>query len=56
MLAPSMYTWPPFWWTMSHTSVIVSSKTPCVDGYVIINAESCAGRGGNMWGEKWESR
>ena len=38
MLAPSMYTWPPCWCTMRHTSLIVSSNTPCVDGYVTISA------------------
>src|SRR6478609_267996 len=32
MFAPSRYTWPPYLWTIAHTSLIVSSKTPYVDG------------------------
>mmetsp|Transcript_20572 Transcript_20572/g.55435 ORF Transcript_20572/g.55435 Transcript_20572/m.55435 type:complete len:246 (+) Transcript_20572:1016-1753(+) len=40
MLAPSMYTWPPFWCTMSQISWMPSSNTPCVDGYVTMSEES----------------
>src|SRR5688500_49831 len=32
MLAPSVYTWPPCWWTMSQIATMSSSNTPCVDG------------------------
>mmetsp|Transcript_15918 Transcript_15918/g.38751 ORF Transcript_15918/g.38751 Transcript_15918/m.38751 type:complete len:244 (+) Transcript_15918:1125-1856(+) len=38
MLAPSMYTWPPWRWMVSHTSLMPSSYTPCVEGYVTISA------------------
>ena len=31
-LAPSMYTWPPNWWTIVQISRIDSSNTPWVDG------------------------
>ena len=36
--APSRYTWPPFSCTTAQISRICSSNTPCVDGYVTINA------------------
>src|SRR5450830_1448776 len=36
MLAPSMYTWPPCECTISHSSLMPSSDTPWVDGYVTI--------------------
>mmetsp|Transcript_16055 Transcript_16055/g.54722 ORF Transcript_16055/g.54722 Transcript_16055/m.54722 type:complete len:229 (+) Transcript_16055:694-1380(+) len=38
MLAPSMYTWPPFVWMMLQISSMPSSYTPWVDGYVTISA------------------
>src|SRR5205823_10965370 len=38
MFAPSIYTWPPCACTTSQISRIVGSKTPCVEGYVTINA------------------
>src|SRR5207253_3421984 len=39
-LAPSTYTWPPWRCTRSQIGPIASSNTPCVDGYVTINAAS----------------
>mmetsp|Transcript_27393 Transcript_27393/g.68599 ORF Transcript_27393/g.68599 Transcript_27393/m.68599 type:complete len:244 (+) Transcript_27393:1109-1840(+) len=42
MLAPSMYTWPPCWWISSHTPLMPSSYTPCVDGYVTMSAARLA--------------
>ena len=39
-LAPSTYTWPPASCTARHRSVMPSSKTPCVDGYVTMIAPS----------------
>mmetsp|Transcript_10811 Transcript_10811/g.35495 ORF Transcript_10811/g.35495 Transcript_10811/m.35495 type:complete len:296 (-) Transcript_10811:1721-2608(-) len=38
MLAPSMYTCPPCWWITSQISLMVSSYTPCVLGYVTMRA------------------
>ena len=37
-LAPSTYTCPPWRWTISHSSPMPASNTPCVDGYVTIAA------------------
>src|SRR5674476_808943 len=39
-LAPSTYTCPPAACTVSQIDVIVSSKTPCVEGYVTMMAAS----------------
>src|SRR5450759_1809075 len=41
MFAPSMYTCPPYLWTMSQISTIDSSNTPWVEGYVTISAARC---------------
>jgi hypothetical protein len=38
ILAPSMYTCPPASWTIEQRSVTSVSKTPYVEGYVIMNA------------------
>jgi len=40
MFAPSMYTCPPCAWMISHTWRMDASKTPWVEGYVIISAAS----------------
>src|SRR5439155_632437 len=40
MFAPSMYTCPPCAWMISHTCRMDASKTPWVDGYVIMSAAS----------------
>jgi len=40
MLAPSMYTCPPYEWIVAQMSAMSASNTPCVLGYVTISAAS----------------